>query len=164
MLDRLGLGHHISVASAAFAPGTSIPLRHAKHGENLSPPLSWPEVPDATVSVAVLCEDPDAPGTEPFVHWVLFGLSPATKSLPEGIPEGATAAGFGQGRNSYGNLRYDGPAPPPEHGVHHYHFQVFALDMSLTPHDATPLDRDGLARAMSGHVLAAGELVGTYER
>ncbi|HWE27014.1 MAG TPA: YbhB/YbcL family Raf kinase inhibitor-like protein, partial [Polyangia bacterium] len=114
--------------------------------------------------LVVLCEDPDAPKPQPFVHWIVTGVPPDTTELLEGLPPSPTplSSGAAQGRNDMGKHGYYGPEPPPGHGVHHYHFQVFAVDRALDVR--TPADRDALVQALRGHVVGWGELVGTYER
>ena len=161
--ERLGLDTAtLTVESDAFADGTRIPQQFAgAHGR--SPSLRWSEPPPATREIVVLCEDPDAPRPQPFVHWVITGLPPDTIELPEGLPPSPTPIDSGavQGRNDMRKHGYYGPQPPPGHGAHHYHFQVFAVDRRLDV--TTPADRDHLVRALRGHVVAWGELVGTYE-
>ncbi len=159
----------IEVSSPAFAEGQPIPRRHAHadEGGNVSPPLSWSNLPDGTRQVAVLCEDPDAPRDEPFVHWIVYGIPPTVTGLPEGfssaprlseVPDAAVR----QGRNDFGAQGWGGPLPPREHGRHRYHFHVYALDRAL---EAEPgLSKQQLMREMRGHVLGQGALVGTYER
>ncbi|HEX9294866.1 MAG TPA: YbhB/YbcL family Raf kinase inhibitor-like protein [Polyangiaceae bacterium] len=159
-IHKLGATPRLSFSSSAFPQGGPIPRRYAKDGENFSPPLSWGELPAGTLALALLCEDPDAPMPQPFVHWVVCCVPPTTTHVSEGVSE--LTPRFVQGKNSFGSRRYDGPAPPPGHGVHHYHFQLFALDRELTLGD-TP-DRGDLVDAMRGHVIAAGDVVGTYER
>jgi Raf kinase inhibitor-like YbhB/YbcL family protein len=145
----------VSVSSDAFADGEPIPSRHALDGENLSPPLTWSGLPQGTRSLALVCEDPDAPsGT--FVHWVAWGIDPAVGGLGEG--EAAPA----EGRNGFGHSGYGGPAPPPGHGPHRYFFRLFALDAA--PELEASASMQGLEAAVDGHVLATGELMGTYER
>ena len=151
----------LGVSSSSFGEGQPIPSRYA--GPNgVSPALAWTGLPPGTREVAVLCEDPDAPFPKPFVHWVVYGLAPTTTNLPEGLPRDPhLPVGGTQGKNSTHGLGYTGPKPPPGHGVHHYHFEVFALD---APVDLPPeADREDLISAMKGHVLALGEVVGTYE-
>ncbi len=156
----------IIVQSDALANGEPIPRRFTGDGENVSPPLRWSGAPAETRGYALICDDPDAPRDQPFVHWVLYALPPAVTSLPEGIEPGArpaAPAGAVQGKNDFGKTGYGGPAPPRGHGVHHYHFKVYALDQLF--HDLEPgLGKAGLLEAIGGHVLAQGELVGTYER
>ncbi len=151
------------VESDAFAEGAPIPDAYAgAHGR--SPSVRWSNVPPDTRELVLLCEDPDAPMPKPFVHWIVYGLGPEARSLPEGLPPtGAPLeGGVQQGRNSMRSDGYLGPMPPPGHGVHHYHFQLFALNARLDLE--APVDRDQLVAEMRDHVLAIGELVGTYVR
>ena len=149
----------IAVLSAAFAMGAALPDRYAC--TNRSPPLAWGEVPTNTQSIAVLCDDPDAPAGD-WVHWVLFNLAPETRSLPENVARDAALPGDAvQGLNDYGRVGYDGPCPPRGQ-QHRYHFKVFALDARLAL-DAQARKKDLLA-AMEGHVLAQGDLMATYAR
>jgi Raf kinase inhibitor-like YbhB/YbcL family protein len=145
----------LSVASESFRHGDRIPTRHTLEGANLSPALTWSDLPRSTRSIAVVCEDPDAPsGT--FVHWVGWGISPDAGGLGEGEPAPK------EGRNGFGNTGYDGPSPPPGHGPHRYFFRVYAVD--IEPELDPPASREELDSAIEGHVLAAGEHLGTYER
>ncbi len=162
---ELTAGANIEVTSAAFGEGAAIPRHYAGDGDGVSPPLAWSRVPERTRSVAVLCEDPDAPFPSPFVHWLIHGLPPTVHSLDEGVGRTTTVPGVPsahQGSNSGHDTGYMGPMPPPGHGVHHYYFEVFALDTTLDL-DESPT-RDELVKAMRGHVLASGSLVGTYVR
>ena len=158
----------ITVSSSAFAEGERIPGRFTGDGQDISPPLRWEGVPEGTKELALICDDPDAPTAEPWVHWVIYKLSAGLLELPQGLPDAARIerpVGALQGRNSWTSGRtigYRGPAPPPGHGVHHYHFRLYALDAELNV--APGIDKKSLLRAMDGHVLAEGELVGTYER
>jgi Raf kinase inhibitor-like YbhB/YbcL family protein len=156
----------ITIRSQAFSEGGPIPTRHTEDGANLSPPLTWSAPPKGTAELALIVDDPDAPTEDPWVHWVVYKIPAAAPSLPEGfhettIPPGAPE-GLVQGMNTWPTKGYRGPAPPKGHGVHHYHFKIFALDQAL---DLKPgLDKHALQEAMSGHILARGELVGTYKR
>ena len=153
----------LTVESPSLQHGARIPERFvAGHGR--SPALRWSTPPPSTREVVVLCEDPDAPRREPFVHWIVTALPPDTVELLEGLPPSSAplASGAVQGKNDMGQDGYYGPEPPPGHGVHHYHFEVFALDRRLELH--APIVRDRVVAAMRGHVVAWGELVGTYER
>jgi Raf kinase inhibitor-like YbhB/YbcL family protein len=162
----MGMGS-ISLTSAAFRHGASIPTAHTGDGQDLSPPLAWSGPPAGTRALALLCDDPDAPSREPWVHWVLYDLSGDTTEIPSGLPrqlritEPVSAT---HGVNSWpsDNVGYRGPAPPKGHGVHHYHFVLLALDrpLSLPP----GVDKRTLLKATEEHVLARGELVGTYRR
>jgi Raf kinase inhibitor-like YbhB/YbcL family protein len=141
-------------------------------GEDVSPPLSWAEVPDGARSLALICDDPDAPSPKrpakhPWVHWVIFNVAPGTSELPAGVSRKAEPDEIGgarQGVNSWptNNLGYRGPAPPPGSGPHRYFFRLYALDTKLDlPAGAT---KEQLVQAMSGHILAEGKLIGIYER
>ena len=122
-------------------------------------------MPAEAAELVVVCEDPDAPMPQPFLHWIIYHIPAASGGLPEAVPLGikpATPAGAMQSRNGAKTEGYYGPRPPIGHGVHHYYFQVFALDQPLNvPERAS---KDDLLKAMQGHVTGEGELVGTYER
>jgi len=145
--------------SPAFAPGEPIPQRFAYHdeGENHSPPLAWEGAPEGCQQFALLCDDPDAPREEPWVHWVLYGIPPERAVLDE---DGGGA--FREGPNDFDENGWGGPLPPPGHGTHHYHFKLFALDHEIGL--AEGADKAALLQAIEGHVLAEAELIGTYER
>ena len=156
----------LELSSPAFADGEPIPKDFAAQGQNLSPPLRWEAGPEGTAAWVVLVEDPDAPvPAPPFVHWVAYDLPPDVTELREGVPGAPrldVPAGALQGPNDRGSIGWFGPLPPVGDPAHRYHFQVFALDRTLDlPHGST---REEVLDAMRGHVLAAGELVGTYER
>ena len=148
----------ITLRSTAFEDGGAIPSKYTCDGENIAPPLSWSGVPEAATSLAVIVDDPDAPsGT--FTHWLVYDLPADTTELPEGVPPEAGET-FPQGVNDFKKPGYGGPCPP--RGTHHYAFQVFALDAPL---DLPPgASRQDLLKAMHGHVLARGRLIGTYQR
>ncbi len=155
----------ISLESAAFAAGKPIPVDYTGDGKDRSPPLSWSDPPARTRSLALVMDDPDAPTEQPWVHWVLYSLPGDLRVLPEGLPTSATLKnppGAEQGRNSWNTTGYRGPAPPRGSGVHHYHFTLYALDAALDLE--LNLDKASLLEAIDGHVLARGELVGTYQR
>jgi Raf kinase inhibitor-like YbhB/YbcL family protein len=145
---------NLSVSSVDFPTDGRIPERFA--GQRApSPAIAWTGVPNGTEELALVCEDTDAPASRPFVHWVVYGVPPSVSFLAQG------ANLVAQGKNSTGQTGFTGPKPPPGHGVHHYHFQVFALDApTRLPAGA---NRDALVEAMDGHVLDWGEVIGTYE-
>ena len=154
----------IQIVSDALGADGSIDLRHTAYGDNLSPPLRWTPV-EGAVAYALILEDPDAPSPRPFVHWLIWNIPAADTSLPEGVTAEPRPPGLGgaiEGLNGAGGVGYHGPHPPAGSGVHHYHFQVFALDQPLELEPGA--DIDALRAAMDGHVLADGELVGTYVR
>jgi len=148
----------LTVTSTAFAQGGMIPARYTGDGANASPPLAWSAPPAGTRSLAVICDDPDAPRGV-WVHWVLYNLPPGETSLAEGMPKDAALPnGARQGSNDSRKVGYDGPAPPS--GTHRYFYKVYALDAMLTPADG--MTKAHLLQAMQGHVLAQGELMGKY--
>ena len=157
----------IEVTSSAFAQGQPILKKYSGEGQDVSPPLSWRGVPEGTKELALICDDPDAPGSEPWVHWVIYKIPAGTPGLPEGLPRDLRLkepTGAVQGKNSWpsGNIGYLGPKPPPGHGIHHYHFKLYALD---APVAAGPgVDKKTLLSQLKGHILAEGELIGTYQR
>ena len=147
----------MKLTSPAFKPGGRIPRKYTGEGEDLSPPLAWSDAPDGAKEFALICEDPDAPQPEPWVHWVVYGISAIRVSLSE-----ATAGGGFEGKNSFGRPGYGGPMPPPGHGIHHYYFKLYALDEPTSlPTGST---KGELLRAIKGHVIDEGALIGTYER
>jgi Raf kinase inhibitor-like YbhB/YbcL family protein len=147
----------IAVESPAFAHEGSIPTRYTCDGDDISPALNWTGVPADTVSLALVMDDPDAPvGT--FTHWLVWNISPGTGGLPEGVAEGDQ--GIIQGTNDFGAIGYGGPCPPD--AVHRYRFRILALD------DLPALEqgagRGEVDLAVEGHIIAWGELQGTYGR
>ena len=147
----------LAVLSAAFAMGGAIPEHYACGP--CSPPLSWSEPPAGTQSLAILCDDPDAPVGD-WVHWVVFNLAPDVRALPENVARDAALPGGAiQGVNDYNRNGYDGPCPPPGQ-THRYFYKVFALDARLAL-DSGARKQD-LVKAMKGHILAQGALMGTY--
>jgi Raf kinase inhibitor-like YbhB/YbcL family protein len=157
-----------TLRSDAFQAGQPIPRRHTGDGEDVSPPLVWTEVPAGTKELALICDDPDAPTPQPWVHWLLYKIPPETTSLPEGIPAAAKLSaqrGALQGKNSWPSgktVGYRGPAPPHGHGVHHYHFRLYALNGPIELEPGS--DKAAVLAAISGHVLGEALLVGTYQR
>jgi Raf kinase inhibitor-like YbhB/YbcL family protein len=149
-----------------FAPTVegSIYRRHSEYHDGVSPRIAWSAVKGAK-SYAVIMEDPDARPITPFVHWLAWNIPADHRHLPEGLQEQERLTdpeGVLQGRTSRGSVGYFGPRPPVGDPPHHYHFQVFALDKMLdVPFGA---ERDELLAAMQGHVLASGEVVGTYQQ
>jgi Raf kinase inhibitor-like YbhB/YbcL family protein len=146
----------LEIRSKAFEPHRAIPVRHTSDGEDVAPALEWSGVPQGTKSLAVVVHDPDAPLVDGFTHWVAYGIPGDATALPEG------GGDVTQGVNSLGNQRYNGPAPPPGHGPHHYYFWVYALDEDLGL--APGLDRRALLERIEDHVIEQARVVGTYER
>jgi len=152
-----GRAPEITVHSVAFEADGALPISCTADGVGAPPALSFAEVPAATQGLVVLVEDPDAPGLEPFVHWLVYGIPSKATDV-----DAQTQHQYRLGRNSKSDAGYTPAAPPPGHGVHHYHFQVFALDVALEFGDGE--ERQALLDAMTDHVLAWGEIIGTYER
>jgi Raf kinase inhibitor-like YbhB/YbcL family protein len=150
----------MKLTSAAFQDGGLIPQKHTCDGEDVSPPLTWSDLPNETRSLALIADDPDAPrGT--WVHWVLYDLPPDARELPEAVPPTESLPnGAKQGRNDFGKIGYGGPCPPG--GMHRYFFKLYALDRKLgLPAGKT---KQELLDAMRGHVLAEAQLMGRYGR
>ncbi len=152
---RLKAGKTLKVASSDIYPGGPIPAAYAG---SISPPIGWGRGPKGAAAYAIILEDPDAPLPAPFVHWMMWNISPAITGMDKGVvPKGASL-----GKLPYvGTVGYMGPQPP-DRAKHHYHFQVFALDRALDLPAGS--ERSALAQAMAGHVLASGDLVGTFQK
>jgi Raf kinase inhibitor-like YbhB/YbcL family protein len=151
----------MTLQSPAFAAVGTVPVEHTCDGADRSPELRWSAPPPGARSLAVFCEDPDAPG-KTWVHWVLYDLPPGTTVLPAGVPPDPRIEGGGiQGTNDFGNLGYGGPCPP-RGKAHRYVFHVVALDVRLDLPPGRKLSE--VRRAIEGHVLGEGELTGIYGR
>ncbi len=150
----------IKITSSAFEDGGLIPAKYTCDGADVSPPLQWDAVPEGTKSVALICDDPDAPmGT--WVHWVLFNLPSDAKELAENIPNEETLPnGANQGVNDFGRVGYGGPCPPG--GTHRYFFKIYALDTEVGLQAGA--DKRRLLKTMEGHILGQGQLIGKYKR
>ncbi len=150
----------IVVTSVAFDEGGLIPPRYTCDGANVSPPIQLTGVPEETKSIALICDDPDAPaGT--WVHWVIYDLPPDLPGLPEAVsPDKTVLGGAKQGLSDFRKIGYGGPCPPG--GTHRYFFKIYALDTATS---LGPGARKGdLLKAMEGHVIAEGRLMGRYSR
>lgn len=151
------------ITSTSIQDGMPIPVRYTADGKNLSPQLAWQDVPEDAAELALIVEDPDAPSKD-FVHWVVYSIPSSMNGLAEGLPTGHhpdAQVPFVQGRNDFGKVGYNGPAPPPGK-VHHYHFRLMALDQKVSlPANA---DKRDLRQAIRGHIIAETELLGTYRR
>lgn len=151
----------IELSCPAFSDGEIIPARYTCDAEDVSPNLAWTNVPDEARSLALICDDPDAPmGT--WVHWVIYDIAPTISELPEGIPPSeVTEGGAKQGVNDFRRTGYGGPCPPAG-SPHRYFFTLYALDIEPgLPAGASKAD---LLRVIEGHVLAEGRLMGRYQR
>ena len=151
----------IELTSTAFAHNSPIPVKYTCDGEDVSPPLNWTGAPEGTKTIALICDDPDAP-MKTWVHWVLYCIPPDTTSLEEGIPGKETLPnGSRHGINDFRRHGYGGPCPP-RGKPHRYFFKLYALDTEL---ELKPGARKkDLLKAMEGHIIGKGELIGTYQR
>jgi hypothetical protein len=150
----------IQITSPAFSEGNPIPKKYTCDAEDVSPPLAWSGLPAGTQSMALIADDPDAPvGT--WVHWVIFNLPPTLPGLSEGIAKTPTVEGGIQGNNDFRKAGYGGPCPP-RGKPHRYFFKLYALDTSLALEAGA--SKADVEKAMRGHILAQGQLMGTYSR
>lgn len=150
----------MKIASSAFPNNGAIPRKYTCDGDDVSPPLEWSDTPDRTKTVALICDDPDAPKHD-FVHWVLFNVPSDTGALPEQLPRRAELAdGTRQGTNDFGKVGYGGPCPPS--GTHHYRFTLYAVDTELNLSPSA--SKDAVLSALQGHVLESAQLTATYQR
>lgn len=150
----------ITITSNAFQEGGIIPKKYTCDGENISPQLAWNNIPQGTKSLAIINDDPDAPvGT--WVHWVIYNIPPDSKELLEHVlPQKVLQNGTKQGTNDFRKIGYGGPCPPG--GTHRYYFKIYALDKMLT--EEAGMTKAQLLKAMEGHILAEGQLMGKYKR
>ena len=118
----------ITLTSTAYVDGQAIPPRFTGEGADVSPALSWGAVPAGTKELALIMDDPDAPSSEPWVHWVMYKIPPETTRLAGGRRQRAVPAAGIEGMNSFGKAQYNGPMPPKGHGVHHYHLRGVCLE------------------------------------
>jgi Raf kinase inhibitor-like YbhB/YbcL family protein len=158
----------IILSSAAFAGGERIPKKYTGDGLDVSPPLSWSGLPSHTRELALICEDPDVRMGEAWVHWVLYKIPVTLEGIPEGLAKIArlrAPCGLLQGKNSWNagvTIGYRGPMPPPDHGEHRYFFRLYALEGKLVVEPG--LTKTRLMGEMNNHILAEGQLMGTYQR
>ena len=151
----------IQLQSSAFMQGAAIPEMYTCDGKDVSPPLTWGSGPEGTEAWALIVDDPDAP-SKTWVHWVLFNLPHSPQVLSAGVPTSGDLPGGGhQGKNDFGKLGYGGPCPPVGK-PHRYFFRLYALDAPLDL--SSGATRAQVDKAMEGHVLGRGELMGTYAR
>ena len=150
----------IKLTSAAFQDGGMIPKQYTCDGANISPPLRWDGVPEKARTLALIVDDPDAPA-KTWVHWIVFNLPASARELTENVPQQQSIMGSGiQGTNDFKKSGYGGPCPPK--GTHRYFFKLYALDTELQL-DARAT-KDQLLKAMEGHIIAQGQLMGQYSR
>lgn len=152
----------LAISSPAFGNDQRIPAQFSRDGGNVSPPVQWHGAPGNTRSYALIVEDPDAPkGT--FRHWAAYDIPRDATNLAQGVGSRQQGAAVQMAVNDFGNPQYDGPQPPPNHGVHHYHFRLFALDvpdLDVAPEDGV----EAVLEAARAHALEEAEVIGTFER
>jgi Raf kinase inhibitor-like YbhB/YbcL family protein len=145
----------LKVTSSAFSDGGKIPKKYTCDDSNVNPPLRIENLPNSVKSLALIVEDPDAPGRT-WTHWLVWNIDPKAAEIGENrVPQNAV-----QGTTDFGKARYGGPCPPS--GAHRYYFRVYALDGPLSLPPSTT--KSALEKAMTGHVIAKGSLMGTYSR
>ena len=150
----------MQLTSTAFSEGNGIPKTYSCDGEDISPELSWEDVPAGTESFVLIADDPDAPGAT-FVHWVIYDIPGKTRKLQEGYPkQEMDSDGSRQGINGFRKTGYGGPCPPG--GTHRYFFKLYALDTTLDAEAG--LSKDDILERMEAHVLDEAQLMGTYSR
>lgn len=158
----------IQITSTAFNEGEVIPKKYTGEGTDVSPPLAWTGVPEGTKELVLICDDPDAPTSEPWVHWVIYKIPTDVKGLKEGVPRKTRLTdppGALQGKNSWPsgqNIGYRGPMPPPGHGTHRYYFKLYALEAKMAVEPS--MDKKSILQEIEHHVVAQGQLMGTYQR
>jgi hypothetical protein len=150
----------IKITSSAFENECIIPAKYTCDGVDISPPLQWEGIPEGAESIALICDDPDAPmGT--FVHWVVFNLPADATQLDENVPSEKTLPnGAKQGTSEFGKIGYGGPCPPS--GTHRYFFKMYALDAQVDLEAGA--SKSELLKAMDGHIVAQGQLMGKYKK
>jgi Raf kinase inhibitor-like YbhB/YbcL family protein len=166
MVDFEGGFFVLILTSPQFHDGDFIPARFTGVGQNISPPLRWSGLPKNTLELALICDDPDAPGPQPWVHWVIYQISPiGNKELPPGVLQKPTVVqplSAVQGVNSFGDYGYGGPLPPIGHGTHRYFFKLYALSQKINLKPG--LNKEQLLEKISPHVIAETQLMGRFER
>lgn len=154
----------ITIQSPAFENNGEIPARFTCEGDDISPALTWSDIPQGTKSLALIVDDPDAPDPAApkmtWVHWVLYNIPPDTRGLGEAVSTTDLPSGTQQGSNDWKKTGYGGPCPPI--GRHRYFFKLYALDIVLP--DLNQPTKSDLENAMQGHIIAHSELLGTYKK
>jgi Raf kinase inhibitor-like YbhB/YbcL family protein len=149
----------MKLSSSAFKAGEFIPALYTCDSDDISPPLSWSDVPDGTESLALINNDPDAP--RGWVHWIIYNIPAASTGLTKEVKnDGILPDGSVQGRNDFRKIGYGGPCPPG--GTHRYYFKLYALDTLLEKTEG--ITQTELQGRMKGHILAEAELMGRYSR
>jgi Raf kinase inhibitor-like YbhB/YbcL family protein len=157
---KLKGGVKMEIKSSAFKEGANIPWKYTCDSIDISPQLEWSQVPENTKTFALICDDPDTTMAA-WVHWVLFNLPGNIPELPENVPKVEVLKnGARQGKNDFGKIGYGGPCPPG--GTHRYYFRIYALNKELDSESG--ITKKELLKAMEGHILCEGQLMGRYKR
>lgn len=155
-----------TLTSTSFKNQAAIPVKYTGDGKDISPLLRWSEFPTETQSFVLVVDDPDAPTAEPWVHWLVYNIPAVITELTENVSIAkiaeASSSTICEGINSWGKPGYRGPAPPRGHGVHHYHFKVYALNFVPTLKPGS--DKKTVLKAVRERIIAEAEIVGTYKR
>ncbi len=150
----------MKLTSPAFEPNQLIPSQYTCDGEDISPALDWDDPPEGTESLALICDDPDAPG-KTWVHWIVYNLPNSAHSLPENVSSSISPLSESvQGKNDFKQVKYGGPCPPS--GTHRYFFKLYALDSKLNLESGAT--KAQVEAAMTGHILGKAQLIGLYSR
>ncbi len=163
----------MKITSPSFGEGEIIPVNHTCDGKDISPPLIFSDIPPGAKSLALICDDPDAPVGD-WVHWVVFNISLPCQGFPENISKDHTttikdSAGvitIRQGKNDFGRFGYGGPCPP-RGPAHRYYFKLYALDIDLAFSEKdleTGVTKKLLLEQMKGHIITETSLMGKYQR
>lgn len=152
------------IAAQTFSPQGEIPSKYTCDGRDISPQISWSNIPENTKSLALIVDDPDARDPEDpkminYVHWVLYNIPTQSMSLPENVMTNKLPPGTLEGLNDWGKTGYGGPCPPS--GTHHYYFKLYALNTILP--DLKHPTKTQLEQNMENHIIEMTELVGTYK-
>lgn len=151
----------LEIKSNAFQNGSVIPAQYTCDADDISPALSWSDVPSGSASLVLICDDPDSP-SKPWSHWVMFNIPPDKTGLPQDVPKIAKLRdGTIQGINDFGKVGYSGPCPPP-YGPHRYFFTLYAVDTTLNLDENST--KQEVWEAIKGHIIAEAVIFGTYKR
>ncbi len=151
-------GAPMKLISSVFNDGDRLPKKYTCEGDEVNPSLQWSGIPDGTKSLALIVDDPDAPGGT-WVHWLVYNIEPTVSNLPEGAN---ITKPMQQGMSSSNQIKYQGACPPKGHGTHHYYFTLYALDTTLNLKDG--VTKQELLSAMNNHIREKATLMATYER
>lgn len=163
-----GMPDTITVSSTAFDNHDMVPLANSAYGDNVSPQLSWSDLPEGTMQLALVMDDPVVPMPQPFVHWVAYNIPADASEIPGELSKEAVVTGFAglegmiNGLNGIRQAGYFGPRPPVDGKLHAYHFRLYALDTALNLPEG--LNKESLLEAIDGHIIGTGMLMGHYEQ